>query len=60
MSRSRRPRWLIALVVIALGFIAYLAIGEFFWRNAHLVGDSEDAVMRPAPAREGVPSPPTG
>lgn len=59
MSRSRRPHWLIALVLIALGFIAYLIVGDFFWRNAHLVGNSEGAVMPPTQAREGVPSPPT-
>ena len=48
MTRPRRPSWLIALVIVLVAFVAYLIVGEFFWRNTQLVGDSEDAVVQPA------------
>lgn len=56
MTKRRRPRWAIALVLIALGFVVYLIIGEFFWQNSHLVGNSADAIVQPAPSTGAAPA----
>lgn len=48
MTRPRRPAWLIALAIVLAVFVGYLIVGDFFWRNSHLVSDSEDAVVQPA------------
>lgn len=48
MKKRKTSAWLVALIVIAVGFIAYLIVGDFFWRNTHLVSDSEDAIVQPA------------
>lgn len=45
MQRNRRPTWLVVLAILMAVFVGYLIVGEFFWRNTHLVSDSEDAVV---------------
>lgn len=48
MTRPRSRPWLIALALLLAAFVAYMVAGEFFWRNTHLVSDSEEAVVQPA------------
>lgn len=58
MQRNRRPTWLVVLAILMAVFVGYLIVGEFFWRNTHLVSDSEDAVVQPAETPPPGGSPP--